>query len=283
MRFRSPVPTPRHAASADRRHGTTQERMPPGRTRTAGALLAATALCGCGSSTDPRTAADGTSAYLQGKLAYHGCTEQTAVIGLPASALPPGFAYLVPMAGVDAGFAAIEVSGSRCTADIDGAEAREVLAFALASVPKAYQSEGVANYAIAFGGYSNRPQSIAQYAAWGLGGVVALADVDFQLTITAAGNVGSVTATNAAGTLKTTVNGSGPRLVPEPGGGHTRAFFIRNAALVGALDAIYTEQTGQYATGTVMQSGSGPVPLPGSPALGTQAFNYSIDILSPRL
>lgn len=241
------------------------------------AALLTAVLVGCSGSDAEDITADGT-------LRYRDCEEQTALVLVPAAllpALPAGFAYTTP-AG-EAGIAAIHISGARCQPADGGAEAREVLAFALASVPPAYQDPDIATYAIALGGYSSRPQSVQQFEAWGLKGLIQLADVQLRLDETPLARVGAVDAIGPDGTLGTRMTAAGPASVPEPGGGHTRAVYIRDGRVAGVVEARYSEQTAVYATGTVTQSGTGPIPLPLLPAVGSHAYGYRLEISSPAL
>lgn len=240
-------------------------------------VVMAALLAGCaGSDTDAITAS--------GTLQYRDCEEQTALVLVPAAllpALPTGFAYTTPAGEV--GVAAIHISGARCQPVDGGAEAREVLAFALASVPPQYQHPDIATYAVALGGYSNRPKSVQQFEAWGLKGLIRLAEVQVQLDETPLARIGAVDASAPEGTLGTRMTAAGPASVPEPGGGHTRAVYIRDGRVAGLVEARYSEQTAVYATGTVTQSGSGPIPLPLLPAVGSHAYGYRLEISSPAL
>lgn len=224
----------------------------------------------------------GDAASRRGTLSYSSCTEQTALVLVPAAllpALPEGFAYTTP-AG-DIGVAAIHISGAICEPADGGEQAREVLAFALAAVPERYRSPDIATYAVALGGYSTRAESVAQFEAWGLHGLIEQAEVTISVTETAGVRVGRVEAIGADSQLTTQINVLGPQTVGEPGGGHTRALYIVEGEVLGAVDAVYSEQTAMFGAGTVMQSGSGPVPAPLSPATGSHAFGYALEISSP--
>lgn len=250
------------------------------------ALPAATALfllAGCEAAVEQAGPAP-TASAANGKIRYSDCSEQTALVAVPASllpTLPEGFAYTTP-AG-DVGVAAVHISGARCQPEDGSAEAREVLAFALATVPPAYRDPDIATYAVALGGYSSRPESVAQFEAWGLTGLIRFAEVTLQLDETPVARVGSVDASDAEGALGTRMTASGPTTIGEPGGGHTRAVYIRDGHVLGVVEARYSEQTVVYAAGSVTQTGSGPIPLPLLPAVGSHAFDYSLEISSPRL
>lgn len=247
--------------------------------RAAPSLLIALALGACGGSGD----GGDDSASADGTLRYSHCDEQTALVFIPSAlmpALPEGFAYITP-AG-DVGVAAVHISGASCQT-ADGEVAHEVLAFALASLPERYTSPDIATYAIALGGYSDRPESVAQFEAWGLRGLIELGEVSVDAQELPALRIGSVSAGNAAGQLRYSIEAVGPRSVAEPGGGHTRAVYLRDGAVAGVIDAIYSEQTAMIGVGVVTQSGDGPLPVAVWPATGSHAFDYSLEIVSPRL
>lgn len=211
--------------------------------------------------------------YLQ----FTGCEEQTALILVPAAlmpALPEGFAYTTP-AG-DVGVAAIHISGAEC-ASVDGGEGdRNMLAFALVEPLPALKVPEIATYAVALGGYSSRPGTVEAFERWGLTGLIRLADVTVQLTETPLGRLGQVSAIGSDSQLTTRINVSGP--LTEPGGGHTRAYFIRDGVLVASLDAVYTPQQAYFGAGSISQTGNGPLPLADSPAVGSHAFGYDLQV-----
>lgn len=247
--------------------------MRAGRHAAALALL----LAGCESAVE--TAAD-----ARNTLDYRDCAEQTALMLAPASALPAlpeGFAYTTP-AG-DVGVAAVHISGARCTGADDGSETHEVLAFALAAVPERYRDPDIATYAIALGGYSNRLRTVRQFEAWGLTGLIEHAEVRVRSTDSPLTRIGEVDAVGRSGTLATRMTAAGPSAVAEPGGGHTRAYYVRDGRVVAAVEALYSEQTAMAATGTVSQTGAGPLPLAGQAVIGTHAFGYTLHISSPPL
>ena len=245
------------------------------------ALLIALAVSACGSA-DGDGNGDG-AVSATSSLRYSRCQEQTALVFIPSAlmpALPDGFAYITPIGNV--GVAAVHISGASCET-AEGEIAHEVLAFALASLPERYTSPDIATYAIALGGYSDSPRSVAQFEAWGLSGLIHLGEVAIEAQELPALRIGSVSASNANGSLRYNIEAVGPRSVAEPGGGHTRAVYLRDGAVAGVIDAIYSEQTAMYGVGAVTQTGDGPLPVAVSVATGSHAFDYSLEIVSPRL
>lgn len=210
-------------------------------------------------------------------LAYTGCSEQTALLVLPVAAmpaLPPGFAY-TPPAG-DLTLAAVHISGTSCDAvDGDGA-AHDLLAFALVTPPAALVVPEVSYYALALGGYSDRPKTLAKFASWGITNLVQSATVDVELGALPLVRIGKVKATSATSSVTTQTTAVG---TPQDfGAGHTRAYYVRGGVLVASFDAVYTPQTGLDAGGTTTQTGSGFLPAGVYPTVGSHAFNYDLSV-----
>lgn len=238
-------------------------------------LAAALFLNACARSATEGEAGGGTVAA---RMAFHHCNEQTALIFAPESlmpALPPGFAYTTPAGQV--GVAAIHISGASCD---DEAE-QNLFAFALIDPPEAFKQPDIPAYAIALGGYTNQASTHAMFEAWGLSGLFELAPVEVSVSTNPLLRIGTVTATGANGSVITQMNASGPSAINPAS--HTRAYFIRDGVLRASLDAIYSAQEYTYAAGTVIQQGEGPLPVPTSPAVGTHAVDYELEIGDVRL
>lgn len=210
------------------------------------------------------------------RLAFRACSEQTALLIVPAilmPALPPGFVYTTP-AG-DSVLAGIHVSNATCTT-ADGTSEQQVLAFAAVKPPVALTTPEVPFYGIALGGYSNNPKTVAAFEAWGLTGLIEPATVDIKLTVLPLARVGKATAKSARGSLTTQVNAVG--LPTDFGAGRSRAYFIQNGVLIASFDATYTNQTGTDGVGSVIQTGRGPLPLGLYGVLGSHAYGYDLSV-----
>ncbi|PPE72330.1 hypothetical protein C3942_18620 [Solimonas fluminis] len=214
-------------------------------------------------------------------LHFTGCEEQTALLVVSPSSLPPlpeGFAYGKPLPGLP--LAGIHISGSRC-ADLDGqGPTQDLLAFALVEPPESLKSEDVTAYGILLGGYTQHASTAAAFAAWGMGEKVQPGTVDWQLSATPVARLGSVSAAGAGSSVTTRINGLGPPI--QPGGGLTRAYHFAGDKLVASIDAFYTPQTGMLGLGTAQQQGDGPLPLGFSVATGSHAWDYDLELRNPQ-
>lgn len=211
------------------------------------------------------------------RLAYRACSEQTALLILPAilmPALPPGFVYTTP-AGGDSLLAGIHISNATCKT-ADNTTEQQVFAFAMVKPPAELTTPEVPFYAIALGGYSNNPKMVATFEAWGLSGLIEPAAVDIKLTVSPLARIGKATARGAHGSLTSQVNGVG--LPTSFGAGRSRAYYIQNGVLIASFDATYTNQTGIDGAGTVIQAGQGPLPPGVYGALGSHAWGYDLSV-----
>ena len=232
-------------------------------------------LSGCGGS-------DGASGEsVPQSLHFSDCEEQTALLVVPPSSLPPlpeGFTYGNPLPGVP--LAGIHIAGSRC-ADLDGqGPTQDLLAFALIEPPEAFKSPDVTAYGILLGGYAQHASTAATFQAWGMEGKLQPGSVDFQLTATPLARIGSVSANSATSSVTTRINGLGPAY--QPGGGLTRAFHFAGGKVVASMDAFYTPQTAMIGLGSAQQQGNGPLPLGFSVATGSHAWGYDLELRNPQ-
>ncbi len=214
-------------------------------------------------------------------LYFTGCEEQTALLVVSPSSLPPlpeGFAYGRPLPGLP--LAGIHISGSRC-ADLDGrGPTQDLLAFALIEPPESFKSAEVTAYGILLGGYTQHPSTAAAFKAWGMEDKVQAGTVDWQLTATPLARIGSVSASGSGSSVRTQINGLGPPI--QPGGGLTRAFHFAGGKAVASMDAFYTPQTAMLGLGSAQQDGDGPLPLGFSVATGSHAWGYDLELRNPR-
>lgn len=219
--------------------------------------------------TSPAQAAD--------SLSYTDCSEQTALLLLPAAlmpTLPPGFVYTSP-AG-DSLQAAIHISGSSCASVDGGGPTQDMLVFALVKPPSGMTVPEVPYYAIALGGYTNRPATLAKYVAWGITDLIESATVDVELSSLPLARLGKVAAKSMTSQLTTQLTAVGtPRSL---GGGRVRAYYVRGGMLIASFDAVYTPQQGLDAVGTIVQTGSGFLPTGVYPAVGSHAFDYDLTV-----
>lgn len=218
--------------------------------------------------TSPAEAAD---------LEYTDCAEQTALLLLPAAlmpALPPGFVYTTP-AG-DSLQAAIHISGASCKSVDGGGPTKDMFVFALVKPPAALTVPEVPFYAIALGGYTSRPDTLARFSSWGITDLLESATVDVELSSLPLARLGKVEARSPTSSLTTQMNAVGtPRSV---GGGHVRAYYVRGGRLIASFDAVYTPQKGLDAVGTVVPTGCGFLPNGVYPAVGSHAFDYDLTV-----
>lgn len=245
------------------------------RIRDVAVILTATMLAACEGGSD----AGGDSAPKA--IHFTACEEQTALLAVPPTILPPlpeGFAYGNPVPGVP--LAGIHISGSRC-ADVDGnGPSQELLAFALIEPPESFKSPDVTAYGILLGGYTQHAAIAASFDAWGMPGMVQTGTVDWQLQVTPLARIGSVQGVGPVGSITTRINALGP--VMEPGGGLTRAYHFAGGKAVASIDAFYTPQTGMVGAGSAQQSGDGPLPLAFSVAVGSHAWDYDLELRNPQ-
>lgn len=219
----------------------------------------------------------GTIPGVADQLEYRGCSEQTALLIVPAilmPQLPPGFVYTTP-AG-DSLLAAIHVSGSSCESAGGGGPEQEMLAFALVKPPAALTTPEIGTYAIALGGYTNRPQTLATFESWGIADLIQLAKVDIKLTPLPLARIGKVTAKSTSSSVTTQMTAIGTPT--DFGSGRTRAYYMPDGVLVASFDAVYTQQQGMTAVGTVIQIGKGFLPLGISAAVGSHAWGYDLTV-----
>ena len=210
-------------------------------------------------------------------LEYTDCAEQTALLLLPAAlmpALPPGFVYTTP-AG-DSLQAAIHISGASCKSVDGGGPTKDMFVFALVKPPAALTVPEVPFYAIALGGYTNRPDTLARFSSWGITDLLESATVDVDLSSLPLARLGRVEARSLTSSLTTQMTAVGtPRSV---GGGHVRAYYVRGGRLIASFDAVYTPQKGLDAVGTIVQTGAGFFPTGIYPAVGSHAFDYDLTV-----
>ncbi len=217
-------------------------------------------------------------AELVSNLAYSGCSEQTALLILPAALmpkLPPGFTYTTP-AG-DSLLAAVHISGARCnTVDGEG-PARDVLAFAQVRPPADLVVPDITFYAIALGGYTNRAKTQAKFASWGISDLIELANVSVDLTVLPLARIGKVKAETPTSCVTTQMTAVGA--ATNFGSGRTRAYYVREGVLISSFDAVFTPQKGINAVGSVVALGAGGfLPAAFYPAVGSHAFDYNLTV-----
>lgn len=233
------------------------------------ALFAATAFCATAGAAEPVDASD--------NLIFTGCDEQTSLLILPVSsmpALPPGFSYVTPAGG--GALAEIHVSASSCASVNGGAGEQNMLAFALISPPTHLMVPQIPYYAIALGGYSGNPSTLAQFEAWGITDLMLPGSVTNKLGPVLLNNLGTVKAVGGSSSVSTVTLAAGPKTTYV--GSHTRAYYIKNGVLIASFDAEYTDQTSVYAAGTVVSTGKGFLPAGIFPTVGSHATNYDLTV-----
>ncbi|MDB5970446.1 MAG: hypothetical protein JWQ90_2896 [Hydrocarboniphaga sp.] len=241
-------------------------------TRASILILALSACAGIAAAAEPNTAPS-----LADQLDYRGCSEQTALLIVPAILMPPlapGFVYTTP-AG-DSLLAAIHVSTSSCESVDGGGPEQEMLAFALVKPPAELTIPEIGTYAVALGGYTNGQQTLATFESWGITDLIQPGSVDIKLAQLPLAHIGKVIAKSASSRVAMHITAVG--LPTDFGGGRTRAYYMPNGVLVASFDAIYTAQQGMNAVGTVIQTGDGFLPLGISAAVGSHAWGYDLTV-----
>jgi hypothetical protein len=236
------------------------------------ALLATSAFCAAAQAATPAQPADASD-----NLVFTGCDEQTSLLILPVSsmpALPAGFSYVTPAGG--GALAEIHISGTTCESVNGGAGEQNMLAFALINPPANLMVPEIPYYAIALGGYSGNPSTLAQFEAWGITDLMLPGTVTTKLGPVPLKNLGTVKAVGTGSSVSTVTLAAGPTTIYE--GSHTRAYYIRDGVLIASFDAVYTDQASVYSAGTVISTGKGFLPAGIFPTVGSHASDYDLTV-----
>lgn len=216
-----------------------------------------------------------------------GCEEQEFSLQYPAEPfkkmLPPGFKlHTLDPTGL---IASVDISVDRCAAIDGGAGSQDFIAFVEVDAPAQYQEPGILGYGLLLRLWSDRPQTVDTFAAWGFGAQAGDGTIDFGMRLDLLGRtVGSVTIKAEGSTvIGTTVFTARETTYAA---GRTRAFAQDADGVLHVIDAGWTDQQFQYGAGTFVQAGGAPLPLPlivqAYPVLAGHATDYSLTLHSVR-
>lgn len=216
-----------------------------------------------------------------------GCEEQEFSLQYPAAPfkkmLPPGFKlHTLDPTGL---IASVDISADHCDSVDGGAGSHDFIAFVEVDAPAEYQQDGIIGYGLLLKLWSDRPQTVDTFAAWGFGAQAGDGAIDFGMRLDLLGRtIGSVTIKAEGNTLTGTTLFTARKT--SYAAGRTRAFAQDADGVLHVIDAAWTDQTFQYGAGTFVQSGAAPLPLPlivqAYPVLAGHATDYSLTLHSVR-